>query len=51
MMMDDLGLTFGGVDMLDRQAIGSVNFGRWSAASVRKGARGCGAGSMDVSRA
>ena len=41
MMMDDLGLTFGGVDMLNREAIGSVNFDRWSAASVWKGARGC----------
>ena len=41
MMLDDLGLTFGGVDMLDRQAAGSVNFALWSTAPVWKDTRAC----------
>ena len=41
MLMDDLGLTFGSVDMFDRRQLGSVNLARWSKSPVWKGERGC----------
>jgi len=41
MMINDLGLTFGRADFLNRNTKGSVNLERWSQASVWKNKDGC----------
>ena len=41
MMVDDLGLTFGRANLFNRNALGSVNFERWSQVPVWKEATGC----------
>jgi hypothetical protein len=41
MMINDLGLTFGGANLFNRRFVGSVNFEQWSQAPVWLGAAGC----------